>query len=413
MRLVLVDDEKGIVAGLRKLIHRHLPECEVVDSAYNGVDGFRLIERYRPDMVITDIRMPQADGLEMIGKAKEAGIPTQFILLSGYADFEYARAAMQMGVRFYLNKPVEEEELQECVNRVMDTIREDRAKRQEVDELKRTVRSRDQAETLRLILEGGGEREGLAEELLRPDGLSPEDCRFACLLIEADGEGEVLRESVLQPIFGHIDAAFGAYRRVYRLRYSNDRIAALVVQDGSIDEKDLLLAVRRLLEQAKSELNRSLSVGIGTVRSRAEGIGESFEEAREALGLKVSGEQGDIRPFSGLHPFPKKRDLIAEIKEYVAAHCQEPLSLADLSTRFFLSPIYLSQLFKQKTGETYMSYLARVRIDKAKQLLEKTDWKVYEICQQVGYSDTQYFARLFEKQTGWKPSEYRRRQTEG
>lgn len=72
--------------------------------------------------------MPQADGLEMIKMLKEAGNPAKFILLSGYADFEYARRGMQLGVQFYINKPVEEEELRDCVCQVMEDIRTERAK---------------------------------------------------------------------------------------------------------------------------------------------------------------------------------------------------------------------------------------------------------------------------------------------
>ena len=106
MRLILVDDEKGIVDGLKKMISRYIPECEVVGTAYNGLEGFKLIQKMHPDIVITDIRMPQTDGLDMIRMLKDVSIQTKFILLSGYADFEYARRGMQLGVQFYINKPV-------------------------------------------------------------------------------------------------------------------------------------------------------------------------------------------------------------------------------------------------------------------------------------------------------------------
>ncbi|MBB6694843.1 helix-turn-helix domain-containing protein [Cohnella xylanilytica] len=120
-----------------------------------------------------------------------------------------------------------------------------------------------------------------------------------------------------------------------------------------------------------------------------------------------------ILAFKREHRIPKKKNLIAEVKEYVSKHYQESITLADLAARFYLSPIYLSQLFKQRTGDTYLNYVVQVRIDRAKELLENTDLKVYEICQKVGYSDTQHFARLFERLTGSKPSEYRKRAQEG
>ena len=74
-----------------------------------------------------------------------------------------------------------------------------------------------------------------------------------------------------------------------------------------------------------------------------------------------------------------------------------------------MNPFYLSQLFKEKTGDTYLNFLTKIRINKAKELLEKTDLKIYEICEMVGYSDTNYFSKLFEKFAGVRPSEYKKR----
>ncbi|MNR05126.1 HTH-type transcriptional activator Btr [compost metagenome] len=108
------------------------------------------------------------------------------------------------------------------------------------------------------------------------------------------------------------------------------------------------------------------------------------------------------------HNIPKKKDIITEIKDYLIKHYNEPIRIADLAARFFISPLYLSQFFKQKTGETYVNFLAQIRINKAKELLQNTDLKVYEICEMVGYSDTQHFARLFEKLTGSKPRDFRK-----
>jgi two-component system response regulator YesN len=112
--------------------------------------------------------------------------------------------------------------------------------------------------------------------------------------------------------------------------------------------------------------------------------------------------------FKTEHDLSRKKDVISEIKAYVTKHYNEQISLADLAARFFISPYYLSQLFKRKTGGNYLNYLTQIRIDKAKELLENTDLKVYEVCQMVGYTDTQHFARMFEKLTGCKPREFRR-----
>ncbi|GLX66326.1 response regulator [Paenibacillus glycanilyticus] len=519
MKVILVDDEKVIVDGLKKIIERYIPECEVIGVAYNGLEGYKLIQKRKPDIVITDIRMPQADGLDMINMLIDADCQTKFILLSGYADFEYARKGMQLGVKFYLNKPVEELELRDCVCQVIAELRESRSKLQEVDDLRQEIHSRIQESALRDILDLGNDNTVQVEELLQIAGIPTEGKSFVCALLEFDNHLGHMKELGLAPVFRHVDRAFGRYGTVYRFRYSGSQAAVVIAHGEGIEYGNLVLAVQRMKEAVFQESKLSMTVGIGTVQHKVSDLSQSFEEARYALSYKIikgidavipfheissinryrnrvpedliakleSGidnmdqvecvgiireifrgmeaaspmdlqlqclnilllsvrkmsfqklEQNDLlgrnilslegisrfRTLGSLeewmvqviqeiiafkleHNIPKKKDIIAEIKDYVSTHYDEPISLADLAARFFISPYYLSQLFKQKTGDTYINYLAQCRIGKAKELLEKTDLKVYEICQKVGYSDKQYFARLFEKLTGSRPSDYRK-----
>ncbi|CQR57820.1 response regulator transcription factor [Paenibacillus riograndensis] len=522
MRLVLIDDEKGIVEGLKKIIGRYLPECKVVGEAYNGLEGFELIQRLRPDIVITDIRMPVADGLDMIKMLEDNKIQTKFILLSGYADFEYARRGMKLGVQFYINKPVEEEELHDSVNRVMETIRADRSKLQRLNELKHEVHSRMQEETLRDILDLGNEHTSLVEELLHSAQIPTAGTWFNSIIIEIEGSTELLKEIGFQPLLQHIDQTLRNYYKVYRFRYFGPQIAIVIAHNSNIVYGRLLHVIQGLRQAVYQKLNLSISVGIGTVYKRGTGICQSFEEARNALSYKLIKEGNPVISFTEIkkitehsHPVPEelitrledgldnmdeeecvaviremfrgmaaesgmnpadlqlrclnillssirklsfqqlqqnelvgrhilslegfsrfrtleyleewmiqvirgiinfkvehnlsqKKDIISEIKLYVSKHFNEQISLADLAARFFISPYYLSQLFKRKTGDNYLNFLTQMRIDKAKELLENTDLKVYEICRMVGYLDAQHFSRMFEKLAGCKPREYRK-----
>ena len=105
---------------------------------------------------------------------------------------------------------------------------------------------------------------------------------------------------------------------------------------------------------------------------------------------------------------PEKRDVIEESKEYIARHFEQDITLNDISERFFINHYYFSQLFKKRTGVTYQKYLTGIRIARAKKLLEETDLKLFEISEMVGYSDVNYFRRVFEKYEGVKPNEYRK-----
>ncbi|WP_426452449.1 helix-turn-helix domain-containing protein [Paenibacillus sp. S-38] len=409
MRVVLVDDEKGIVDGLQKLMGRYIPECEIAGVAYNGLEGAQLIQACKPDIVITDIRMPHADGLDMIAMLQEAGCKAKYILLSGYADFEYARKGMRLGVQHYINKPVEEEELRESVYEAMEQIRVERGDMQQIDNLKSVLLQH----TLRDLIDAGGDNPGYVRELLQSADIPLTHTSFVCVLLEFDSPMNPGADIGFDSVFSLVDRAFSAFGGVYPFRYTAAQGAVLVTEEGSIAYGELVDALHGLKEALWQELQLSMAAGVGTVKEQAVDIRLSFEEARHALTFSMGKGAGAVSPYAEYyrneHALSRKKDTIAEIKAYVEEHFHEPISLADLSARFYINPYYLSQLFKQKTGDTYLNYLVQIRMNKAKELLAMTDQKVYEICQAVGYSDSQYFSRLFEKSTGCKPSEYRRR----
>nr|WP_281067883.1 helix-turn-helix domain-containing protein [Cohnella thailandensis] len=102
---------------------------------------------------------------------------------------------------------------------------------------------------------------------------------------------------------------------------------------------------------------------------------------------------------------------IAKATDYIEEHyAEEKLSLQDLCRHTLMSASYFSLFFKQTTGETFIEYLTRVRLEKAKELLLTTSLKFYEIAARVGYADPNYFSILFKKHTGSSPRDYREKQ---
>lgn len=101
------------------------------------------------------------------------------------------------------------------------------------------------------------------------------------------------------------------------------------------------------------------------------------------------------------------KDIIGGVKQYLQLHFSENINLNTIAEHFYINPFYLSQLFKKKTGDTYVNFITNIRIEKAKELLTNTELKVYEISQKVGYADAKYFSKVFEKLVGVKPSEYK------
>ena len=94
-------------------------------------------------------------------------------------------------------------------------------------------------------------------------------------------------------------------------------------------------------------------------------------------------------------------------QEYIGSHLNQQISLDEIAQKAFVSPSYLSTLFKEQTGENFMDYIIRQRINEAKRLLRTTGMSVSDVASSVGYADPRHFSKVFQKQVGMKPSEYR------
>ena len=114
-RVMLVDDEPIIVEGLMRSVEWEKWNCRVVAMANDGVEGKRLIEEERPDIVFLDICMPEMDGLRMIASIHSEFPNLEVCVLTGYRDFEYAREAIRLGVTRFLLKPSNMDEIEEAI----------------------------------------------------------------------------------------------------------------------------------------------------------------------------------------------------------------------------------------------------------------------------------------------------------
>lgn len=122
LKVIIVDDEKMICSLISQLLDWRGLGYEIVGIAHTGIDALALIIENKPDVIISDIRMPGYDGLELIKRAKEAGVEAEFIMISGFRQFEYAQNAMKYGVKHYLLKPIDEDKLKEIVQEIREEI---------------------------------------------------------------------------------------------------------------------------------------------------------------------------------------------------------------------------------------------------------------------------------------------------
>lgn len=521
-KILLVDDERGISEGLQFILQSAGEEWEIAGIAEDGQEGFEMAMEKHPDIIISDVRMPIMDGLAMIEKLQDAGSSAKCILLSGYSDFEYARQGIRLGVKFYICKPVEEEELFEVMENICREITAERSEKRQLMNLKHQVadfeKSKKEMQLFRVLT---GEKKEEAEGILTEYGIPVDASAYLVALWECNGRDFSFRQ-YFEELEEEARIRLCGYVCMKIVRISDIRAAVIVTECDSLREEQFADQLSYVKEKMEEKYDIPVSIGVGSIEDSYKKIAASFENAGIALNNKVIQGIGSIICYSqmargacsrvmlteeeitelesalnegddaackrvvrkmfkkirqqegvtlydlqmqsmnlilaGMRTMPfmqfqlneyvgrnilslesisrfhtieqlenwmtnimagimeirrsqddnRRQDVIGQIKDYIKAHYTKEISLNELAGKFFLNPYYLSQMFKKKTGMTYQSYVTSLRVERAKQLFREKDYKVYEVCELVGYSDTAYFSKVFERAEGCRPSEYRR-----
>lgn len=127
LKVLIVDDEALVRRGIALGVDWAAMGCVVVGEASNGEEGLAAVERYSPNLIITDVRMPRMDGIEMMNRLREKGCRAHVIVLTAYSDFSYARSALQFGADDYLLKPFRDQELTAAIGKIRQKEREQAA----------------------------------------------------------------------------------------------------------------------------------------------------------------------------------------------------------------------------------------------------------------------------------------------
>jgi two-component system response regulator YesN len=287
--VLLVDDELNILSGLKVIISWERLGCKIVGTALNGVEGYELALRLKPEIIVTDIKMPYLDGLQMITRLKAAACPAHYIVLSGYSEFEYAKKGIELGVNDYILKPVEEVELEECLRKITAAIEISRKKNAEMEHLRKIAdqnRENLRQLVLRDIIDAGSENPESLRELLMMIDFPVAAAQYVSLLAEFGPEGGW--EEELTPKFtATIREVMGESCRVDVFAYSATQFGLILSMVYSIDAANFT----KKLDQIRSGLTRhgrgDLTIGAGEIYTAITGISKSFEEARYALGYQI------------------------------------------------------------------------------------------------------------------------------
>ncbi|MBB6730935.1 response regulator [Cohnella zeiphila] len=525
LRLLIVDDEILVRIGLKTIIPMGGDEFEIVGEVASGVEALEVLERTPCDIVLTDIRMPDMDGLELLEHIHERWPDTKTFILSNHSDFAYVQKALRLGAAEYIVKlEIEPEELMRKLRSVRDKLIDEREKRREATQLASKanrygseVREKRLRELLlapatkretdewlnefdvppfpsglnvilaqieqydRLLADNRFQSERLLQftvgnvltELLKKYGRSElatlDDGRFAILYESADfsmlDEMRHAAHAFLQLtlVFGvsrpqhSLYLLHGAYEEarvaIEHLFYAKpgERIslrADVPDYDDAVSEpwdetrmERLIEAydepgIRELVAEWTDDVMKRRHIRPAAMRQMWIRLTDVFSRSLKAEGTDIYA----VPLYDGRYPHhailqaeklaeiygwfvgwiplfltfkrernrQKWRSEVQTVVRLIADRLHLPLKVSELAAEVGFTENYLSILFKKETGETITDMITRMRMKKARDLLKDPEIKIYEVSEQVGYSDPNHFSRSFKQLEGMYPTEFRK-----
>ncbi|WP_130837769.1 response regulator transcription factor [Lachnoclostridium sp. Marseille-P6806] len=417
-KVLIVEDELLVGVGIRNLISWEKLGCEVAGMARDGKAGLVLYRQSRPDIILTDIKMPEMNGLEMIAAIRQEDPETRIIILTAYDEFDLLHEAMRFGITDYLLKwKLSAKELERVAEKAIRELCQLRPGCwQESVGMEVIPRKKELLESF--VLTDAMTEEtfarAAAEQALR---LRPENLYFCLMEFRRGGQppDSARRQKLWNEIPELLEELLQTYRRGETF-LSSDALYWLLVsfEDvGQEQEREAKLTemLRHVSYLIRSYGNSGVRFGISGCRSGYSSLKTQYAEALEALRAPEAAD-GELHWYSSEETEtarPEVKDCSRKVREicrYMEEHYREDISLHTLAQQVALSPNYTSNLFKKETGVNYSEYLNIVRIERAKELMRTTHLNVAEISDRVGFSEVSYFSRTFMKYAGIRPKKY-------
>lgn len=354
-KVIIVDDDELIRKGLEKVIRWEEMGFLVEGTFQSGVEALEYVKDHFVDVILTDIRMPQMSGLELIEGAKGYQKHLKAVIISGYGEFELAKQALVLKVEDYLLKPLGQEEVEAVFLKLKESL----------------------------------DREGQApcEERGRQGGRGKES--------QYPKEQKAV-EALKQEMIVHLEN--GRFYQVDQQVKELDSILSSC-KAGEIARlySDLILGILEYFD-----LERDSTVYWFAGQGKREG-----EWQPERLREQFCQDLDQIRKSLWNHSDHMRNLLTRKAKSMIEAeYGDESLSLASVANRLNISYGYLSTIFTKAEGHSFKAHLVMVRMEKARLLLLSRKYRIYEIAQMTGYKNPRYFTDAFKKYYHCSPAEY-------
>jgi two-component system response regulator YesN len=356
-KVMIIDDEAWSREVVKSLGNWNALRLVVAAEADSGTEGLERIERIRPHIVITDMRMPGLDGTELLQLIQERFPGVKIVVMSGYDDFAYMKQAIRSRAVEYLLKPVNPDELNAALARCVAELDRERA--------------------------SGGATYVFADSASLERYLSIRRQISECL---HSLDGEAVRQ------------AFGELERFLGDRLPNAGDGAIASQIGH----EFIVMLEAFMNEHHIDLSRLWG---------EEGSGRATTLVWDSVGQAVADlcrYYGDMIEAVNSARRNRSRLDMNEVKDYLDRHYQEAISLESVAQRFFVSKEHLSRMFKAFAGENLSDYIVRKRMEKAYELIVEKRLEIKHIAQLAGYLELAHFYKVFKKYYGCTPGELRK-----
>ncbi len=469
-RVILVDDEIWTLQGIKESFHWSQYDMEVIGTYTFATQALEAILEKKPDIVFTDIKMPVFSGLDLMNKIRENKLNTEIVIISGFAQFEYAKEAIKKGAFDFLLKPINVKENDALLER-----------------LKAKLDQKAQEKNKKLF-------EMVMDD---PDDLNPEDYGlpdrypyYQAAVWIGEGYEELKAFLADQKDIDYVNIAMKD--KQYFIINAKENISSLIIAQnftstiGISDQYDSALYIPKMISQSgKAALNYfitkekkayryipkqtakitplivritkllddgHLTEYTNLVKQIPQLIAENgytiddlcfawnrivmhiellypdkfanselsvlewyqleteYEDVDSML-RELLRETNYIYGTSTIdmdHTENEDSTNFSKILRYLNQHYNEQIKLKDISQKYYINKNYASFLFKRNTGMSYSDYLNKLRMEQAKKLLVSTEYTIFEISEMVGYIDYSYFIKAFKKKYGVTPTQYRK-----
>lgn len=537
IKMMIVDDEQIILDGIKESIDWNSFGIKIAGTATNGVDALDMARNQCVDIIITDIKMPGLNGLELVKEINKFRPGMKVILISAYEQFDLAQEAIALGALSYITKPLKKQKIIEEVLKARDSIqaeRQDDDNRNRLEEQYRENLPIMREHYLNKLILGSINIGSDLERQFEAYGIDIDEAGMGVFVFKIDSMADSKEEGFeksAQIIHLRIckmikEILPDCYKRVIFQSHNNEVVTIYNSSESLSDTiRDITVCAEEIKNMLRRETGISVSAGVGRIYPTLGDAALSYQEALKALNYRlVYGNNTvmyidyvEMKEWKHTHLFSNINEVLTNIQDvlwtgksdeviklidrtmsnvlnykgipyhyiqqvycqllsvllrtiyemnilpeelygtsihlygellkrntfeeadhwykdlvirvctainekkavrisnvisdainYIKSNCNRDLSLSEVADRVNLNPSYFSRLFKEETGTQFVEYVRIAKMDLAKELLKSSNKKIYEICEDLGFLNVQYFSTVFKNTVGMTPNEYKK-----